>query len=52
MLGHKRLVDKMIDAYVTWRETCLAVSDTYDSWTRESARPRGGNRRVTVTRLV
>jgi hypothetical protein len=28
----QRLVDKMIDAYVEWREACRAVNDTYRSW--------------------
>lgn len=36
MLSQKRLVDKMIEAYVAWREACLIVSDAYDAWTRES----------------
>jgi hypothetical protein len=31
-LRHKRLVDRLIDAYVSWREACLRVSDTYGSW--------------------
>jgi hypothetical protein len=25
-LPHKRVVDKLIDAYVSWREACLRVS--------------------------
>jgi hypothetical protein len=28
----RRLVDKMIDAYVDWREACRAVNDAYRSW--------------------
>ena len=36
MLSQKRQLDKMIDAYVTWREACLLVSDTYDSWASEA----------------
>ena len=36
MLSQKRQLDKMIDAYVSWREACLLVSDTYDSWTSEA----------------
>lgn len=36
MLGQKRLVDNMIEAYVTWRDACLLVGNTYDSWTGES----------------
>jgi hypothetical protein len=35
-LRQKRLVDRMIDAYVTWREACLEVSDAYGSWARET----------------
>ena len=35
-LSHKRLVDRLIDAYVNWREACLRVSDAYDSWTGET----------------
>ena len=30
-LTHKRVVDKLIDAYVSWREACLRVSDAYGS---------------------
>jgi hypothetical protein len=36
MLGHERIVDNMIEAYVTWREACLLVRKTYDSWTGQS----------------
>jgi hypothetical protein len=35
-LSHKQLVDRLIDAYVSWREACLRVSDAYDSWTSET----------------
>ena len=31
-LSQKRLVDKLIDAYVIWREACVRVSDAYGSW--------------------
>jgi hypothetical protein len=31
-LSQKRLVDGMIEAYVSWREACLQVSDAYGSW--------------------
>ena len=31
-LSQKRLVDGLIDAYVSWREACLRVSDAYGSW--------------------
>jgi hypothetical protein len=27
-------MDRMIGAYVDWRETCLVVHDTYRSWAR------------------
>jgi hypothetical protein len=27
-----RVVDRMIGAYVDWREACLMVHDAYDSW--------------------
>jgi hypothetical protein len=35
-LRQKRLVDRLMDAYVTWRETCLRVSDAYGSWVSDS----------------
>jgi hypothetical protein len=35
-LSQKRLVDGLIDAYVSWREACLHVSDAYGSWTSET----------------
>ncbi len=28
----QRLVDDMVDGYVTWREACLAVADSYARW--------------------
>ena len=31
-LSQKRLVDKLMAAYVSWREACLRVSATYGSW--------------------
>ena len=31
-LRRKRLVDRLVDAYVSWREACLRVSDAYGSW--------------------
>ena len=31
-LSQKRLVDGLMEAYVSWREACLQVSDAYDSW--------------------
>ena len=33
-LTRKRLVDKLIEAYVDWRETCTRVDDAYRSWAR------------------
>jgi hypothetical protein len=35
-LSHKRVVDKLIDAYVSWREACLQVSDAHSSWVSET----------------
>jgi hypothetical protein len=35
-LSQKRLVDSLIEAYVSWREACLQVSDAYRSWGRET----------------
>jgi hypothetical protein len=35
-LRHKRLVDRLVDAYVSWREACLRVSDAYGSWMSET----------------
>jgi hypothetical protein len=35
-LTHKRVVDKLIDAYVSWREACLRVSNAYGSWAGET----------------
>jgi hypothetical protein len=31
-LRHKRLVDKLVEAYVSWREASFLVSDAYGSW--------------------
>jgi hypothetical protein len=36
-LNRKRLVDKLVEAYVDWRETCARVSDAYRSWASETA---------------
>lgn len=30
----RRIVDEMVDAYVDWREECMAVDDAYDDWQR------------------
>jgi hypothetical protein len=35
-LAHKRLVDKLMEAYVSWREACLDVSDAHRSWATET----------------
>jgi hypothetical protein len=35
-LSQKRLVDRLIEAYVSWREACLHVSDAYRSWASET----------------
>jgi hypothetical protein len=35
-LRKKQLVDRLMDAYVGWREACLQVSDAYACWTRET----------------
>jgi hypothetical protein len=34
-LNQKRLVDGLIDAYVSWREACLQVKDAYSCWATE-----------------
>ncbi|HEY2435646.1 MAG TPA: hypothetical protein VGH93_00595 [Solirubrobacteraceae bacterium] len=31
-----RLVDRLVEAYVGWREACLIVDDTYRSWSRNA----------------
>jgi hypothetical protein len=31
-LSQKRLVDRLLDAYVSWRAACIRVSDAYGSW--------------------
>jgi hypothetical protein len=35
-LSRKRLVSELMDAYVSWREACLRVSDAYGSWASET----------------
>jgi hypothetical protein len=30
----RRIVDEMVDAYVDWREECVAVDDAYECWQR------------------
>ena len=34
-LRKKQLVDRLMDAYVSWREACMQVSDAYACWSRE-----------------
>ena len=34
-LRKKRMVDRLMEAYVSWREACLRVSDAYACWTSE-----------------
>jgi hypothetical protein len=34
--SQKRLVGRPIEAYVSWREACLQVSDAYHSWASET----------------
>jgi hypothetical protein len=31
-------VDELMDAYVSWRETCVAVARSYESWGRADRR--------------
>jgi hypothetical protein len=40
-LTRKRLVDKLIEAYVDWREACIRVDDAYRSWASETGPPDG-----------
>lgn len=35
-LTHKRLVDKLMEAHLGWREACLRVSDAYGSRASET----------------
>lgn len=36
-LSQKRLRDRLMDAYVSWREACVRVSDAYASWASGTA---------------
>ena len=36
--SRKTLVDKLIDAYIGWRETCILVTDAYRAWTDATGR--------------
>jgi hypothetical protein len=40
-VGHRQLVDELIDEYVAWREERTAVSGAYDLW---RGSPRGERR--------
>jgi hypothetical protein len=35
-LSRKRLVDKLVEAYVDWREACAHVNDVYRYWACET----------------
>jgi hypothetical protein len=35
-LSRKRLIDKLVEAYVDWREACVRVDDTYRACSRET----------------
>ena len=35
-LSRKRLVDRLMEAYLSWREACIQVTDAYGSWTNET----------------
>jgi hypothetical protein len=35
-LSRKRLIDKLVEAYVDWREACVQVDDSYRACARET----------------
>jgi hypothetical protein len=35
-LSRTRLVDKLVEAYVDWREACARVDEAYRSWASET----------------
>jgi hypothetical protein len=37
-LSRKRLIDKLVAAYVDWREACARVNDAYRFWASEPGR--------------
>src|SRR4051812_1939555 len=39
--NEKRLVDEAMDAYVDWREACVAVSDAYQRWAQAPSEGAG-----------
>src|SRR5438270_921122 len=57
-LSQKRLVDGLIEAYVSWREACLGVSDAYGFWASEtgagatSAIERFGSKRTWIASIA
>jgi hypothetical protein len=36
----RQLVDRLVDAYVDWREECISVRDAYERWSRAAVRDR------------
>jgi hypothetical protein len=40
-VGLNRLIDQMIDGYVSWREECAAVATAYENWSRSARQDRG-----------
>jgi len=32
----ERLVDELVEAYISWREACARVNEAYRSWARET----------------
>jgi hypothetical protein len=38
--GLHRLIDEMIDGYVSWREECAAVHRSYENWDRAERQDR------------
>jgi hypothetical protein len=39
-VGLSRLIDQMIDGYVSWREECAAVAASYENWSRSGRQDR------------
>src|SRR2546423_6299053 len=37
MLQRRRFVDELMDAYVDWRQECIAVSEAYGRWAATEA---------------
>jgi hypothetical protein len=40
-LSRERLVDKLVETYVAWREACARVDDAYRYWANDTG-PHGG----------